>query len=107
LTTISSRESSYNAPGQQVGEVSGDVNNNGPILSDGAHANASRGGWQVTPSNFAQFHQPGTSDDIYDPTANAASAINYIQSRYHVSDDGSNLTANVQQADPSRDPHWY
>lgn len=43
----------------------------------------SKGLMQVIGSTFRAYHQAGTSDDIYDPVANIAAAINYIRGRYH------------------------
>lgn len=42
----------------------------------------SRGIMQTIMSTFLGYHQPGTSNNIYDPVANIAAAINYIKSRY-------------------------
>lgn len=47
-----------------------------------ANGDPSRGVMQVIGSTFAAFHQKGTADNIYDPIANIAAAINYIKSRY-------------------------
>ncbi|WP_377268612.1 hypothetical protein [Peterkaempfera sp. SMS 1(5)a] len=105
MLTIASRESAYNSPHYQVNK--GDVNAVGAPMSDGAPARSSRGGWQCIPGTFAEYHQPGTSTDIYDPVANCSASMNYIMSRYHVSRDGSNLASQVQQADPSRPPRGY
>ncbi|WP_055589545.1 hypothetical protein [Peterkaempfera griseoplana] len=105
MLTIASRESAYNSPHYQVNK--GDVNAVGAPMSDGAPARSSRGGWQCIPGTFAEYHQPGTSTDIYDPVANCAASMNYIMSRYHVSRDGSNLASQVQQADPNRKPRGY
>ncbi len=105
MLTIASRESSYNARTEQVNTT--DVNAHGPIQSDGHPLYCSRGGWQCIPPTFAQYHESGTSNDIYDPVANCAAAINYILADYHVSADGSDLAAKVQQADPARPPHGY
>lgn len=33
--------------------------------------------------------------------------MNYVIARYDVTDDGSNLSARVQQFDATRDPHGY
>ncbi|MEV4559229.1 hypothetical protein AB0K51_19880 [Kitasatospora sp. NPDC049285] len=107
MLTIALRESSYNSPKWQVNQGPGDVNVNGPVQADGAPLNCSRGGWQTTPGTFAEHHVKGTSTDIYDPVANAAASMDYIMSRYHVSPDGHDLAAKVQQADPGRKPHWY
>jgi SLT domain-containing protein/phage-related protein len=42
----------------------------------------SRGLLQTIGSTFATYHVPGTSNNIYDPLANIAAAINYAQHRY-------------------------
>jgi TP901 family phage tail tape measure protein len=42
----------------------------------------SRGLLQVIGSTFSAFHWPGTSNNIYDPLANIAAAINYARSTY-------------------------
>lgn len=105
MLTIASRESAYNSPNYQVNKT--DVNAVGAPMSDGAPARSSRGGWQCIPGTFAEYHQPGTSTDIYDPVANCAASMNYIMSRYHVSRDGSDLASKVQQADPDRSPRGY
>ncbi|HWB36426.1 MAG TPA: transglycosylase SLT domain-containing protein, partial [Rugosimonospora sp.] len=42
----------------------------------------SQGLMQVIPPTFAAYHQPGTSNNILDPLANIAAAINYIKARY-------------------------
>ncbi|WP_052681729.1 hypothetical protein [Saccharothrix sp. ST-888] len=105
MLTIASRESTYNAPHSQVNTW--DTNAHGARMADGAPAECSRGGWQCIPSTFAAYHQPGTSTDIYDPVANCAASMNYVMSRYHVSPDGSNLAAKVQQADPDRPAKGY
>jgi hypothetical protein len=42
----------------------------------------SRGLMQVIGSTFAAFHVPGTSNNIFDPLANIAAAINYAKLRY-------------------------
>lgn len=42
----------------------------------------SRGIMQTIMSTFLAYHQAGTSNNIYDPVANIAAAINYIRSRY-------------------------
>lgn len=105
MLTIASRESAYNSPQYQVNTT--DSNAIGPIQSDGAPFQCSRGGWQCIPQTFAAYHQAGTSYQIYDPVANCAAAINYVRSDYGVADDGSNLAAKVQQADPNRPPKGY
>ncbi|MGW7645228.1 transglycosylase SLT domain-containing protein [Streptomyces bobili] len=96
LMTLIFRESSHrpNAVNQA------DVNATGPVQSDGAKLNCSRGYAQVIPGTFAENHQAGTSDRIYDPVANIAAAINYIWRRY-------GDISRVQQANPHRDPAPY
>lgn len=42
----------------------------------------SRGLMQTIGATFNAYHQAGTSDNIYDPVANVAAAINYIRARY-------------------------
>lgn len=70
-----------------------DSNATGSIMSDGGHANSSRGMWQCIPTTFAMYHMGGTSNSIYDPVASAAASINYVMDRYHVSPTGENLAA--------------
>lgn len=96
LLTLMFRESSFrpNAVNQD------DVNATGPVQTDGARLNCSRGYAQVIPDMFAANHQAGTSDRIYDPVANIAAAINYIWRRY-------GDISRVQQANPHRDPAPY
>lgn len=103
--TIASRESAYNASQWRVNTT--DSNAIGAVVADGNPFQCSRGGWQCIPQTFAQYHQSGTSLDIYDPIANCAASINYVRSVYHVSDDGSDLAAKVQQADATRPPRGY
>lgn len=103
--TIASRESAYNAPQYQVNLT--DSNAVGPVQSDGAPYQSSRGVAQCIPQTFAAFHAAGTSTQIYDPVANFAAAINYVRGDYGVADDGSDLASRVQQADPTRSPKGY
>jgi hypothetical protein len=84
-----------------------DSNAHGPKQVDGNPLNADRGAFQMTPATFAQYHVAGTSTDIYDPVANGAAAVNYIEHRYHVNADGSNLASKVQEFDPNRGPKGY
>jgi hypothetical protein len=42
----------------------------------------SRGIMQTIMTTFLQYHQPGTSMNIYDPVANISAAIRYIEARY-------------------------
>jgi LysM repeat protein len=84
-----------------------DSNAHGPIQSDGYPLHCSRGVAQCIPDTFASNHVAGTSTDIYDPVANIAASMHYVMNRYGVSSDGSNLTREVQQADPNRNPAGY
>jgi SLT domain-containing protein len=79
----------------------------GPAQPDGYRLGYARGLTQTIPATFAQYHQPGTSTNIYEPVANICASMNYVMRRYGVSADGSNLVALVQQADPRRPPKGY
>ncbi|PQM44300.1 hypothetical protein C1Y40_05539 [Mycobacterium talmoniae] len=79
----------------------------GPVQPDGHRLGYARGLTQTLPATFAQYHQPGTSTNIYDPVANICASINYVMQRYGVTADGANLVALVQQADSSRPPKGY
>ena len=68
-----------------------DSNAVGARQVDGAPAGSSRGAWQTIPATFAANHAAGTSNNIYDPEANAAAAINYMMNRYNIKPDGSGL----------------
>ncbi|MFD7873714.1 transglycosylase SLT domain-containing protein [Streptomyces sp. NPDC059766] len=96
LLTLIRRESSFNA--NAVNQA--DVNATGPRQADGARLNCSRGYAQVIPGTFAEHHQAGTPNRIYDPVANVAAAINYIWQRY-------GDISRVQQANPHLPPHGY
>lgn len=74
-----------------------DSNATGMMMSDGAHANSSRGAWQCIPTTFAAYHMAGTSTSIYDPVASAAASMNYVMNTYHVSPDGAGLEAFAQR----------
>lgn len=108
--TMALRESSYNpnavntydSNAKNVAEINGGKN-----VSDGHPGQCSRGMWQCIPQTFANYHQAGTSTSIYDAVASCAASINYVRSRYGVANDGSNLAAKVQQADPNRNPKGY
>jgi SLT domain-containing protein len=76
-----------------------DRNATGPIVADDAPQNCSRGVAQCIPPTFAAHHVTGTSVSIYDPVANIAAAMQYVRKRYHVSSDGSDLAAKVEQAE--------
>ncbi|ARF53913.1 hypothetical protein B1H19_06710 [Streptomyces gilvosporeus] len=96
ILTLILRESSYNP--NAVNKT--DDNAHGPLQSDGAPFNCSRGYAQVIAPTFAEFHQADTSDQIYDPVANIAAAFNYIWSRY-------GDISRVQQANPHLKPHGF
>lgn len=81
-----------------------DRNAHGPIVQDGHPQSCSRGVAQCIPPTFAAHHVVSTSMSIYDPVASIAAAMQYVRARYHVSSDGSDLAAKVQQADPRRPP---
>lgn len=68
--------------------------------SNAAAGMPSQGLAQVIPPTFAAYHVAGTSDNILDPIANVAAAINYIVHTY-----GS--IGNVQQANPNLPPKGY
>lgn len=68
-----------------------DKNYHGDKMADGFKYHASRGWLQLVPDTFAQYHQPGTSDGIYDPVAQASAAINYIEARHGVYSNGVGL----------------
>jgi lysozyme family protein len=101
--TLCKRESSY----QPNAINTYDSNATGPIVADGYPLNCSRGVAQCIPPTFAAYHVAGTSPSIYDPVANIAASMQYVRHRYHVSPDGSDLAAKVQQADPQRPPRGY
>jgi SLT domain-containing protein len=83
-----------------------DSNTVGAIVADGYPSGCSRGLMQVIPWNFAHYHEPNTSYNIYDPIANIAAGMNYLMSRYHVTSDALNLSA-VQEFNPSLPPMGY
>ncbi|WP_245677129.1 transglycosylase SLT domain-containing protein [Nocardia acidivorans] len=88
-------------------ESGGDI---GAINLSDSNARAgtpSQGLTQTIPGTFKAYHVAGTSSNITDPQANIAASMNYVMERYHVSRDGSNLAANVQQADPNRPSRGY
>lgn len=101
--TLCLRESSYYPNAVNTS----DMNAHGERAPDGHPFNCSRGLAQCIPPTFAKHWAPGTSTSIYDPVANIAASMNYVQTRYNVSGDGSDLARNVQQADPSRHPKGY
>ena len=50
--------------------------------SNAAAGDPSRGYMQTIMSTFDEYHEAGTSNNIYDPVANIAAAINYIKAVY-------------------------
>ena len=111
--TLTERETSYNANLVPPKDAA-DQNNTGAINpQDGEYANATRGIAQLTPDNFAKYHQPGTSNNIYDPVAQICASMNYVMDNpmsptdSPVSRDGHDLMDNIQQADSRRSAHWY
>jgi hypothetical protein len=89
--TLCLRESSDNPNSVNIS----DINATGPIVSDGRKLGCSRGIAQCIPQTFVSYHANGTSGQIYDPVANIAAAIKYVQSRYNVSKNGSNLVDQI------------
>ena len=94
MTTIADHESGYRANAVNLS----DSNAHGPRQADGGPLNSSRGIWQLVPGTFARYHQPGTSNHIWDPVANACASMNYQMARYGVSHDGHDQRARVGQA---------
>ena len=76
--------SNWLAPLEVIGQHESDFNPNAINLSDSnaAAGDPSRGVMQTILTTFLAFHQAGTSNNIYDPVANIAAAINYIKTRY-------------------------
>jgi len=69
-----------------------DINARGAMVAaDQAPSGSSRGLAQCIPQTFASYHVPGTSNNIYDPEANASAAVGYMMDRYKVSADGTGL----------------
>lgn len=75
--------------------------------SNAAKGTPSKGVWQFIAPTFAAYHQPGTSNNIHDPVAQACAFINYARGRYGVAADASDLAVRIQQADPRRSPKGY
>ncbi|MBF6175624.1 transglycosylase SLT domain-containing protein [Nocardia blacklockiae] len=103
LTLISRESGSMDSSGRVTA-------NAGAINLTDSNATAghpSQGLTQTIPSTFEAYHVQGTSNVITDPTANIAASMNYVMHRYDVSRDGSNLAANVQQANPNASPKGY
>jgi len=96
MTTIADHESGFRS--DAINLI--DTNAHGARQADGGPQNCSRGVWQLVPGTFGAHHQPGTSNHIWDPVANACASMNYLMSRYGVARDGHNLRALVGQANP-------
>lgn len=79
----------------------------GPTQADGHPLGYARGLTQTIPCTFAQYHQPGTAANIYDPVANICASMNYVMHRYGIARDGASLLAVVQQTDAARPPMGY
>ncbi|MCV7009015.1 transglycosylase SLT domain-containing protein [Mycobacterium gordonae] len=96
MTTIAEHESGFRT--DAINLI--DTNAHGARQTDGGPQNSSRGVWQLVPGTFAHYHQPGTSNHIWDPVANACASINYQMARYGVAADGHNQRALVGQSNP-------
>lgn len=105
--TMALRESSYDPNAINDWDVNSKPPNSTYSVADGYGNGCSRGIVQCVPGTFAQYHQPGTSNDIYDPVANIAASMNYVMGHYGVSRDASNLAALIPQADPNASPQGY
>lgn len=77
-----------------------DANYTGEIVSDGHKYSASRGMFQLIPDTFSQYHEPGTSNNIYDPIAQVSATINYLQERYNIDLNGDNIQEFYSQRYP-------
>lgn len=106
-TTMTLRESSYDPNAVNDWDINSEPPNSTHDVADGYGNGCSRGLAQCVPGTFAQYHQPGTSNNIYDPVANIAASMNYVMGRYGVHRDGSNLAALVPQANAEADPQGY
>lgn len=111
--TLTERETSHNANLVPPKDAADQNNTGGINPQDGEYVNATRGIAQLTPDNFAKYHQPGTSNNIYDPVAQICASMNYVMDHPNsptdspVSRDGHDLADNIQQADSRRPAHWY
>ncbi|WP_083166362.1 type VII secretion target [Mycobacterium aquaticum] len=98
--TLTEHESSYNPMAVNNWDINAKPPNSTYKVSDGSGNGCSRGLAQCVPGTFAQYHQPGTSNDIYDPVANIAASMNYLVGNYGVAPDGSDILAKIPQANP-------
>lgn len=86
MMTIADQESTFRADLINLA----DTNAHGPRQADGGPLHATRGPWQLTAETIARYHQPGTSNSIWDPASNASASMNYQMGRYGVDPDGHN-----------------
>ena len=70
LETIGQHESSFNPSAINLSD------------SNAAAGDPSKGIMQLISTTFSEYHQPGTSPNIFEPVANIAAGINYIKGRY-------------------------
>ncbi|WP_082963477.1 type VII secretion target [Mycolicibacterium peregrinum] len=98
--TLTEHESSYNPMSVNDWDVNAKPPNSTYNVSDGYGNGCSRGLAQCVPGTFAQYHQPGTSNNIYDPAANIAASMNYLVGEYGVNPDGSDIRAKIPQTNP-------
>ncbi|WP_113963257.1 type VII secretion target [Mycobacterium shimoidei] len=105
--TMALRESSYNPAAVNDWDINSKPPKSTYIVADGYGNGCSRGLVQCVPGTFARYHQPGTSNNIYDPVANVAASMNYVMDQYGVSRDGSDLAAKIPQANPGSKPQGY
>ncbi|WP_082944639.1 type VII secretion target [Mycobacterium sp. 852013-50091_SCH5140682] len=98
--TLTQHESSYNPMAVNNWDINAKPPNSTYKVSDGSGNGCSRGLAQCVPGTFARYHQPGTSNDIYDPVANIAASMNYLVGNYGVAPDGSDILAKIPQANP-------
>lgn len=103
VMTAAGRESSYNL--MAINDY--DSNAHGVKQADGYPQFCSRGLMQCIPPTFADHHESGTSNDIYDGVASVCASLNYVRHQYGVSSDYLDLSAKVEQFDPNRKPMGY
>lgn len=96
--TLTQHESTYNP--NAINDWDDNAKKSTAKVADGYGNWCSRGLAQCVPPTFAQYHQPGTSNNIYDPVANVAASMNYLMGHYGVSRDASNIFAKVGQTNP-------
>ncbi|GAB2452847.1 transglycosylase SLT domain-containing protein [Nocardia tengchongensis] len=67
----------------------------------------SKGLTQTIQGTFLSNFKEGNEEDMTDPQASVVASMRYVMNRYGVKEDGSNLAANVQQANPHTRPLGY